>query len=187
MSFGGGGSSGTSSSQSSSESKPLTPEEVQGYFDQLDGITGGKLGNFAQNGSQQVNYNGLSTEQLQAIGGAGATRKQAVSDGLTEQLGQINDDSSLTYAQRQRLTQLANDSATQNMDAINKEVEASLAALAQAENQNQYNADIFNSQLKAKDLELLANIFFSGKGQVSSSQSSSTSSNSSSNANAGLW
>ncbi len=174
MSIGGGKNEQTQ--QSNSESKPLTPEEVQGYFDQLDGITGGKLGNFAQNGSAPVNYEGLTQDQLLAIGGAGATRKQAVNDGLTQQLDQIGNDSSLTYAQRNRSNQLANESARSDLDAINKEVEASLAAMAQAENQNKHQSNIYNSQLQARDLELLANIFFGGKGQTSTSSSSGSSS-----------
>lgn len=179
MSMGGG--SGSSSQQSQSNSTPLTADEIQTYFNQLDSNSGGRLGAFAQSGTAPVNYNGLSEGDLLAVGGAGETRRNAVNDGLISQMDQISNDGSLTYAQRQRSQQLANDSARGDIDAINKEVEASLAALKQAENQNSYNADVRNSQLEAQDLELLANIFFGGKGQTSSSTSSGNSSQSSFN------
>ena len=51
------GSAGGSSS--SSKSKPLTPGQVQGYYNQLDTNTGGRLADFAQSGTQPTQYTGL--------------------------------------------------------------------------------------------------------------------------------
>lgn len=48
------GSLGGSSSKSSS--KPLTPTQVQGYYNQLDANTGGRLADFAMNGTQPTQY-----------------------------------------------------------------------------------------------------------------------------------
>ena len=44
---------------SSSKSKPLKPAQVQGYYDQLNTNTGGRLVDFAQNGTQPTAYTPL--------------------------------------------------------------------------------------------------------------------------------
>jgi hypothetical protein len=44
------------SSKSKSESKPLTPAQVQGYYNQLNTNSGGRLADFARNGTQPTQY-----------------------------------------------------------------------------------------------------------------------------------
>lgn len=172
MSIGGGSSS--SESESSSSSRPTTPEELEDYFNKINQISGGKLGNWATGGTQQTHYNPLTQGQLQALGGAGATQKATITTNLEDQLNQIGADSSLTYAQRQRSNQLANQDATKQLNAVDKEVEAAMSALASQEALRKYQSNLSNAQLTRDDLALLSQIFFGGKGQFSESSSSSS-------------
>lgn len=170
-----GGGSNSSESSSSSTSRPTTPEELENYFSSLNQLTGGKLGNFAQGGTAATDYNKLTQAQLQAIGGAGATRQQALDSSYQQQQEQINRNASLTYAQRAQSQQDAADSYTKQSDAINKEVEAAMTGLASQEAMREYQAKLANAGLTAKDLALISQIYFGGKGQHSSSSSSSSS------------
>ena len=99
MSIGAGGGSSESSSSSSSDSRPSTPEELMAYFNALGSVSGGRLNTFATQGTTPTNYDALTQAQLQAIGGAGATRQTALDTSYEDQTDQINRDSSLTYAQ----------------------------------------------------------------------------------------
>ena len=173
MSIGGGSSS--SESSSSSTSRPTTPEELEDYFNKLNQLSGNRLGNWATGGTQQTNYNPLTQGQLQALGGAGATQKATITSNLDDQLNQIGSDSSLTYAQRQRSNQLANQEATKQLNAVDKEVEAAMSGLASQEALRNYQSQMANAQLTRDDLALLSQIFFGGKGQHSSSTSSGSS------------
>ncbi|WP_448215309.1 hypothetical protein [Endozoicomonas sp. 2B-B] len=179
MGFNLGSSKSKNKSQQSSESNPLTPDEVKGYYDMLNGITDGRMDTFATQGTPTVNYQALTPEQLAGIGGAGETRRNALNTSLKEQKSQINNDSSLTVAQRSRANQTATDSYNGSMDAINKEVESLMTALASQENQSSYNAAVRNANLTREDLSTIANIFFGGKGQKSKSEGSSKGSSSS--------
>ncbi len=175
MSVGGGGSSSEQSSRVS------TPEELQRYFDQLNQTSGGRLGGFATQGTAPTQYNALSQQQLQNIGGAGATRQASIDQSLTDQQDQINSNNSMTYAQRNQASQQATENAMTQKDAINKEVEAAMSGLASQENQRLYGADLANNQQLAQDLALLSQIFYGGKGQYSSGSGSSG------QASVGLW
>ena len=186
MSIGGGSSKSKNSSHQTSESSPLTPEEVRGYYDMLDGLTGGRLNTFANQGTAPVNYAPLTEGQLRAIGGAGETRRNALNRTYNDQQDQINDDSSLTVAQRTRANQLATNEYSDSLDAINKEVEATMAALSGQEQMNAYNASVRNANLTRDDLNAIANIFFGGKGQKSKSEGSSSGSSSSWNFGVGI-
>ena len=154
MSLGGG----SSESESSQESRPTTPEELEAYFASLSGLSGGRLGSWAMTGTDPTYYNQLTQQQLQAIGGAGATRQTALNQSYEQQQDQINTDSSMTYAQQSQANQNAADSYNQQSDAINKEVEAAMTGLSSQEAMRQYQADLANAQLTAQDLALLSQI-----------------------------
>ena len=179
MSIGGGG----SSSSSSQSSRPTTPEELEAYFNSLNTLSGGRMGSWATQGTAPTDYNGLTQAELQAIGGAGATRQNALNETYQDQTQQINADPSMTYAQRTQANQQATDSYAQQSDAINKEVEAAMTGVASQEKQRMYQAELANNQQLAQDLALLSQIFYGGKGQYSSGSSSG----SSSQASIGLW
>ena len=173
MSLGGG----KNESSSQSTSRPTTPEDLQGYFNNLNQLSGGKLGSWASSGSAQTQYNPLSQAQLEAIGGAGATRQAEVDLALADQQEKIAANSAMTYAQQQQANQNAFESAMTQKDAINKEVEAAMTGLASQEAMREYQANLANAGLTAKDFALLSQIYFGGKGQHSSGQTSSSGSN----------
>lgn len=153
----GGGGYGQSYNQSKSRSSstqssdPLSEGELQQYFDRLDLTSGGRLGTFAQEGTQPA-----SVEQIQALGGLGATRRSEAETARAQALERIMTDPSLTIAQRQRSAQLSDRDYSDRVDAIAKEIEAAKTGLARE-----------NAQLTREDLALLAQIFFGGKGQRS--------------------
>lgn len=178
MSVGGG----STESSGSTESRPTTPAELEAYFNSLNQMSGGQMGTWAQQGTAPTNYNQLSQEQLQAIGGAGATRTNALDTSLENQQDQINRNASMTYAQQGQANQTAMDSYNQQTDAINQEVEAAMTGLASQEAMRKYQADLSNAGLTAQDMALLSQIYYGGKGQYSSG----TNSSSSWNANAGF-
>lgn len=165
---------GKQESSSQSTSRPTTPEELQAYFNNLNTISGGKLGNWAQTGTAQTHYNPLNQAQLEAIGGAGATRQAEVDLALANQQEQIASNSGLTYAQSQQANQKAYETAMTQKDAINKEVEAAMTGLASQESMRAYQANLANAKLTSQDLALLSQIYFGGKGQHSQSTSDSS-------------
>lgn len=170
MSLGGG----SNESSSESSSRVSTPEELAAHFAKLNQLSGGKVGTWAQEGTAPTYYNQLTEQQLKNIGGAGETRRQAINTNLTNQMDQINTNPSMTYAQQQRATQLANESARSQLDAVNKETEAAMTGLASQEQMRQYQAALANAGLTQKDLALLGQLYYGGKGNVSSSSSSSS-------------
>ena len=149
-----------SSQSSQQQSNPLTPEEVAQYFGQLDELTGGRLGSYAKTGTKPA-----TAEEIQALGGLGATRRLEAEQARGGALDRIVADPSLTLAQRQRSSQLSDRDYSDRLDAIAKETEAAKTGLAQQ-----------NAKLTREDMELLAQIFFGGKGQRSSGTSSGSSS-----------
>ncbi len=163
---------GKNKSSSQSSSRPTTPEELQSYFNNLNQLTGGKLGSWAQTGTAQTQYNPLSQGQLEAIGGAGATRQAKVDLALADQQDKIASNSAMTYAQRQQANQKAYETAMTQKDAINKEVEAAMTGLASQEAMREYQANLANAGLTSRDLALLSQIYFGGKGQYSTGKSS---------------
>ncbi len=183
MSLGGG--SNESESFNQSTSRPTTAAELKEYFNSLNSLSGNRLGNWASTGTAQTQYNPLTQAQLEAIGGAGATRQAEVDLALADQQKQINSNSALTYAQSQQANQKAYETAMTQKDAINKEVEAAMTGLASQENMRQYQANLANAGLTAQDLSLLSQIYFGGKGQHS--ESTNSSSGSSWQASVGLW
>lgn len=178
MSIGGG----SSSSESSQNSRPSTSEDLEQYYASINALSGGRLGTWATQGTAPTHYDALTQAELQAIGGAGATRQAALDTAYTDQTDQIGSDASLTYAQRNQANQQATENYMTQQDAINKEVEAAMTGVASQEAMRKYQADLVNNQQLEKDLALLSQIFYGGKGQYSSGSSSS----SSVNANIGL-
>ena len=138
-------------SKQTSNSNSSTAADYAGYFGGLDTLTGGRLGEFATNGTQK-----LTPEQIQAYGGLGATRTADVNRQRAQAVEAIAADPNLNIAQRQRSTQLTDQDMQSRLDAINKETEAGVAALAQ-----------YNNSLSASDLELLIKAYYGGKGQTS--------------------
>ena len=170
MSLGGG----SNESESSQESRPTTPAELEAYFNSLNQLTGGQLSTFATQGTAPTHYNALTQEELQAIGGAGATRQAALDTSYADQTDQINSNSSLTYAQSSQANQQATENYMTQQDAINQEVEAAITGLSSQEAMRKYQADLANAQLTAQDLALLSQIFYGGKGQYSTGSSGSS-------------
>ena len=165
---------GSESSESSQESRPTTPEELNAYFNSLDALSGGRMRTWATQGTSPTQYNALTQQQLQNVGGAGATRTNALNQSLETQQDQINSNPSLTYAQNTQANQQAMDSYNQQADAINKETEAAITGLSSQEQMRKYQADLANAQLTAQDLALLSQIYYGGKGQYSQGSSSSS-------------
>ncbi len=135
-----------------SRSAPSSATDYASYFGGLDTLTGGRLSEFATTGTQK-----LTPEQIQAYGGLGATRTADVNRQRAQAIEAIAADPNLNIAQRQRSTQLTDQDMQARLDAINKETEAGIAALAQ-----------YNNSLSASDLELLIKAYYGGKGEVSS-------------------
>ena len=142
--------------RSRSQSTPTTAVDYASYFGGLNDLTGGRLGDFATNGTQR-----LTTEQIQSYGGLGATRKMEAERGRARAIDEIAADPNLSVAQRQRSTQLTDQDAQARLDAIGKETEAGISALAQ-----------YNNSLTASDLETLIRAYYEGGGQVTSSRGS---------------
>lgn len=128
--------------------KPLDANEVAAYYAKLNELSGGRLNEFATTGTPQ-----LTPEQIQAVGGLGADRTRQLGVARQEAVSQITADPNLTIAQRQRSTQLTDQDYNDRLAAITKEIEGQKTGLAQ-----------YNAGLTAKDLELLAQIYFGGKG-----------------------
>jgi len=137
--------------------------------------TPGRLAEWAQQGTQPVNYQGMSTQQLQALGGGGATRLLAAQQAYQDLLGQNRADPTLSAFQKTRSNQLATRDLVSQQDAINKESEAAIQQAYQEELLRRYNAQVANAGLTAQDLDTLAQIFYAAKGQKTSSSSSSQS------------
>lgn len=154
MSFGIGG--GKSSNSSQSSSTMLTPEQLSSYFAELDGLSSGRLGSFAQGAGE---YRPVTDDRLRSLGGAGASREAAALKARTDAVGEITADPSMSVFQRQRAKQLVDNDYATRLDAIKKETEALQAAGASQQH---------DSYLK--ELELLSNIFYGGKGTNSQSR-----------------
>ena len=139
-------------------SKPLDPNETAAYFQKMNELTGGRLNEFATGGTPQ-----LTPAQIQAVGGLGADRTRQL-DVARKQAGDLMTAApNLTIAQRQRATQLSDQDYNDRAAALTKEIEAQKTGLAQ-----------YNAGLTAKDLELLANIYFGGKGQYGTQAATDT-------------
>lgn len=128
--------------------KPLDANEVATYYAKLNELTGGRLNEFSTAGTPQ-----LTPEQIQAVGGLGADRTRQLDVARREAVNQITADPNLTIAQRQRSTQLTDQDYQDRLAAVTKEIEGQKTGLAQ-----------YNAGLTRDDLELLAQIYFGGKG-----------------------
>lgn len=193
---------GKSKSSTTSVSKPLSPAEVGGYFTYLDGLSGGRLDAFAKNGTREthyvpaaksVGYQMLTADELRGLGGLGATRESAARRELDGALENLAADPRLSVAQHLRGKQLANTDYMDRLDAINQEREAAISQLASQERgrdyearaadrmafmeeaQRDYSARAANAGLTRDDLQALAEIYFGGKGQVTTSTSKTSS------------
>jgi len=138
----------SSNQRSQSESKPLSSEELTKYFSAFDETTGGRVGTYAREGM---------TPYIKSLGGYGATRSNVAKGARATAIEQITADPTLTLSQRQRSNQVVNDNYAGRLDAIAKETEAQIGELTQ------------------KELALLSDIYFKGKGQKSSSTGNSSS------------
>lgn len=170
---------GFGKTEQSQSSRPLRPYELEGYWNKLDETLGGRLGRFAvdENNIQTADYTPISEDQLRALGGAGASRELAVQRALTRQLEEARANPALSLVQQQRVSQLANQDASAQLDAIAKETEAAMSSLAGEQDWRKYLADAARAQrltdVPLSQLEALANIFYGGRGQKSSGESSS--------------
>lgn len=137
------------------------------------GGAGGRLLQFAREGTPAVGYDELTAQQLRALGGAGATRELAAGRAYGDQMDAVRADPRLSVAQGQRTRELATREYQGNLDAVAKEVEALLTGVSQEERKRRYEAAVRNSELTREDLAALANIFFGGKGQYATSSNTS--------------
>jgi hypothetical protein len=165
---------GKSKSKSSSSSKPLTADEVATYFSKIDELSGGRLGDYARTGTQATQYMPLTTEQIQSLGGLGATRELQTNRARAQAIQEIASDPSLSVFQKQRARQLTDRDYTDALDAIAKETEAAIGGTAERDKVRQYQSELANNALRLEDLQTLAQIFFGGRGQTSSSSSRSS-------------
>lgn len=178
-----------SSSVQTSSSNPLGPAELTGYFNELNALTSGgasnsgRLFDWAKTGTADVAYDAPTDQQIQALGGLGATRRRDVARARDESLQQIAADPTLSVFQAQRSRQLTDRDAVDNLDAVNQEVEAAILDAMMSRADKTYAAADANAKKKREDLALLAEIFFGGKGQKSTSTGNSTSSGKSSSFN----
>lgn len=179
------GSMGGSSSKSSS--KPLTPKQVQGYYTQLDANSGGRLADFALNGTQPTQYNplgaagqvsapqaqasnvgyqpmdfsarlqaptvapaatvayqGMTPEQVTALGGLGALREQQARRGTQQTLAQYAADPSLSTFQKFRADQLERQDLGATLDALAGEREAAITQMLADQSGKTLTADLAN-------------------------------------------
>ncbi len=167
----GGGSIGGGQQSSKSKTRQTTSKELEHYFNSMNALSGGQLGDWAQQGTAETQYNALTPQQLQAIGGAGATRTAALNQSLEDQQGQINKNPSMTYAQQNQANQQAYNTYNQQTDAVNKETEAAISGLSSQEQMRKYQADLANAGLSAQDMALLSQMYYGGMGQKSDSNS----------------
>lgn len=171
----------SSVSESRQTSAPLTPDELSGYFNEINSLTtskkapGGQLFQFARSGTAPVDYKAPTDAQVRGLGGFGATRKADIDRMTREEFDQIAADPSLSVFQNRRSRQLVGAEAATAHDAVNQEIEAQIAQAAFERAQKQYDSKVRNSNLKAEDLALLAEIFFGGKGQRSEGTATSSS------------
>lgn len=149
----------------------------------------GRLATWAKEGTREVNYEGLTPEQLRALGGAGATRAMSADRVFGDQMDRIRSDPRLSAAALQRTGQLATREWQGNRDAIAQEVEALLTQTMQEEAKRRYDAGVRNSDLTREDLALLAQMLQGFKGQYATSSSSGSGSGTSSGSSFGinLW
>ena len=153
-----------------SVTRPSSTAELNDYFYQLNNATGGNLARFSQGGmSPEVNYQQLTPQQLRAMGGAGATRELGAQRVRDDTLGRVQADPRLSVYQSQYAGQQADRDYWSNLDAILKESEAGMTALAGQQRTQDLNAQQFNAGLTREDLEALARIYFGGKGQYADS------------------
>lgn len=166
----------TSTTTQSSLSRPLGPDELTDYFSEINSLTkgarapGGRLFQFARSGTPAVNYKAPTNAQIKGLGGFGATRKADVERARAEELEQIMADPSLSVFQNRRSRQLVNQDAATSRDAINQEIEAAIAEAAFERAAKQYDSGVRNSDRLREDMALLAEIFFGGKGQETTSE-----------------
>lgn len=136
--------------KNNNSSTPLTPEQVSGYFNALDTLTGGshtapgsdsagRLSTFAMQGSPAVDYAGAGaagraqaaqigdqTANIRALGGLGATQTAEVNRARQQAIEQIGADAGLDVTQKARSRQLSDNDYAARLAAIAKESEAAI-------------------------------------------------------------
>lgn len=147
-----------SKSSNSSSSAQTSPEQLLSYWNTINDVSGGNMGEFATGGTGAI-----TADQIRAAGGAGATRKLEIDNARKRALDEVNADASLSITQKQRARQLADEDFSARTDAINKEVESGLTDLV-----------FKNRKMNQEDLDLLAKIFFGQMGSQSQSSGSSS-------------
>ncbi len=162
---------GTTTSRQLVDGAFVKTEVPSGHWENTQGQPG-RLSTFAQQGTPAVDYQALTQEDIKALGGLGATRMSQVDEARRQAAAELAADPSMTLYQRQRATQMNNRDTNDRMDAILKETEAAIATMAQEEARRQYESDVNKAKLTREDLEALANIFYGGMGNTSSSKSS---------------
>ncbi len=165
-----------SSSTSNQSSDPLSPQEVAGYFTNLNALSGGRLRSLATRGTAKVNFKGPTDSQIKRMGGLGATQKLDINRSQRQALDQINADPSYSVFQKQRGRQLTNQDALQATQALDKETEALIAQMAMDRATKTTETNFRNAEQKRQDLATIIEAYFGGKGQRSKGTSTNVSS-----------
>lgn len=160
-------------SKSDSSSRGSTPEELQNFYQKFNSLTGGRLNTLSKTTAAPVNYTALTPGDIQKIGGLGATQELGINNYRNRAIGELQADPSLSLFQRQRGTQLVNQDVNNQIGALNKEREAAIQSLAQDENLKKYYAADKNASRELESLMALADIFYGGKSQSSSTKTRS--------------
>lgn len=185
-----------------SSSNTSTPDDLRGYWEAMNAVSSGAMDEWAQGGTAPVTYDtidenqvrtadyeGLTADQVRAVGGMGATRKNEAEQARRRALEEAAADPNLSVAQRARVSQLTDQDYSARADAIAKETEAALTGLLSQETGRAYQADranadqvnsvmseerkriynalLNNAQLSLKDKELFGQLFYGGKGTSS--------------------
>lgn len=168
MSGGGGGQGSHSKANSQNRSDPLTPGELSGYWNELNGITNGRLDQFAKGGAPRANYEAVTAEELRGMGGMGVTRSANAEQQRADSTARIGADPALDAAQKARSTQLVNDYFDTAGTAISSETRAAQAALLSEEQQKRYASEKATAEQALKEYFEYMKIFYGHKGERSS-------------------
>lgn len=192
-----------SKSRTRSDARGINPDELTEYFTRQNELSGGRLNQFAKQGTGETEYGGANftnanytaarPRDIKALGGLGATQLSSIATERQQGRQETAADPSLSIFQRQRSNQLSEQDLDARADAIRKETEAQIGALAAGEAARKtgfsadqaarrtgfsadeagrkYQADVANRQLTREDLATLADIFFGGLTTHSKSKS----------------
>lgn len=110
-----------------------------------EGDVSGRVQSLLQSASP-VSYQGVSADQVKALGGMGSTRTLAANQVYADAADKLRADPSMTLAQRQYASGLNTRELAQTRDAIGQETEAAITKMAQEEALRQYTAGAADRQ-----------------------------------------